>query len=182
MSTRDVTVLVQYSSISLGIWHECKALAGSVSIKSLTMLKLKVSGWNPRDGVAKVGERRIQTSMGGNAEYVNCNPWSTITLVMVHTVTLERRYFFQLCPITGYCNSNNNIQGPGTPWKTGKQEKPSTAGKQTWKSHSTARGWYHPTSQHSWDGNSQFLNPRADPPAPLSRSWCNTQEKPLLVG
>lgn len=74
VSTRDVWILAQYSSVLLGFWHESKSLAGSVSIKSLTRIKLKVSGWNPRDGVARVGERCIQTSMGRSAECAHCNP------------------------------------------------------------------------------------------------------------
>lgn len=73
-TTWVVWILAQYSPILLGFWHESKGLAGSVSIKSLTRLKLKVSGWNPRDGVARVGERCIQASMGRSAEYVHCNP------------------------------------------------------------------------------------------------------------
>lgn len=74
MTTRHVWILAQYSSVLLGFWHESKSLAGSVSIKSLTRLKLKVSGWKLRDEEARVGERSIQTSMAGSAEYVHCNP------------------------------------------------------------------------------------------------------------
>lgn len=74
MSTWDVWILARYSLILLGFWHESKSLAGGVSIKSLTRLKLKISGWNLRDGMARVGERCIQTSMDGSAEYVHYNP------------------------------------------------------------------------------------------------------------
>lgn len=74
MTTRDVWILAHYSSVLLGFWHESKSLAGSMSIKSLTRLKLKVSGWKLRDEEARVGERSIQTSMAGSAEYVHCNP------------------------------------------------------------------------------------------------------------
>lgn len=44
VSTQDVWILAQYSSVLLDFWHESKSLAGSVSIKSLTRVKLKVSG------------------------------------------------------------------------------------------------------------------------------------------
>lgn len=74
MTTRDVWILAQYFSVLLAFWHESKSLAGSVSIKSLTRLKLKVSGWKLRDEEARVGERSSQTSMAGSAEYIHCNP------------------------------------------------------------------------------------------------------------
>lgn len=73
MSTWGAWILAQYSLILLGFWHESKNLAGGVSIKSLTRLKLKVSGWSLTDGEARVGERCIQTSMGRSAEYAHCN-------------------------------------------------------------------------------------------------------------
>lgn len=119
MTTRDVWILAHYSSVLLGFWHESKSLAGSMSIKSLTRLKLKVSGWKLRDEEARVGERSIQTSMAGSAEYVHCNPQRGVVCapVMVHTIIIKRSWFFHLPPTTGYCNSKRKHKYPGI-WHT----------------------------------------------------------------